>query len=369
MDPSPCGPGSIWTRALCIFPHGSEQRPWGFRSYFVQLDVDLLGCGPTLAELEAASQNRFCPEKTPCWFSWPRFPSGIPLSQSSHPTKQSAIWSTTDTCECLQCSSRRRSGIRPVASQFLCCRCNLQHWLSAGPALPGGFLSLCPFLGPCLCEWSLHLTRHQRTPSSMSTSTCPQMVLKFLLVDEEVEEALLESPWSASHRDGWTCRSWGTTSSWHAPWHTGLSTGPLFSACPCRDGPSSWHCSRHEWSHRGGWPRRTRGWSNHMCIWYFHWTPVGTDDCFVSAKQTTAALNDELGVKGNVVLLPGSRSRQLLSPDCVIPWVRRNEEIVRPSRSLRPATWDQPMLNNFLHSETVTAMVDDPWKSSHHLRH
>ena len=78
----------------------------------------------------------------------------------------------TGTCECLQCSSHRRSGNGPVASQFLCCRCNLQHWFSAGPALPGGFLSLCPFLGPCPCEWSLHLTRHQRRPSS--TSTCPQ---------------------------------------------------------------------------------------------------------------------------------------------------------------------------------------------------
>ena len=43
--------------------------------------------------------------------------------------------------------------------------------------------------------------------------------------------------------------------------------------------------------------------------------PVGTDDRFVSAKQSAAALDDELGVKGNVILLSGSRSRQLLSPD------------------------------------------------------
>ena len=39
-------------------------------------------------------------------------------------------------------------------SSLWCCRCSLQHWLNAGPALPGGFLSLCPFLGPCPCEWS-----------------------------------------------------------------------------------------------------------------------------------------------------------------------------------------------------------------------
>ena len=42
---------------------------------------------------------------------------------------------------------------------------------------------------------------------------------------------------------------------------------------------------------------------------------VGTDDCFISSEQSTAALNDELGVKGNVVLLSGSRSRKLFPPD------------------------------------------------------
>ena len=41
--------------------------------------------------------------------------------------------------------------------------------------------------------------------------------------------------------------------------------------------------------------------------------PVRANDCFVCAKQSAAALDDELGVKGNVVLLPGSRSRQLLA--------------------------------------------------------
>ena len=39
--------------------------------------------------------------------------------------------------------------------------------------------------------------------------------------------------------------------------------------------------------------------------------PVRTDDRFVSPEQSTAALNDELRIKRNVVLLSGSRSRKL----------------------------------------------------------
>ena len=43
--------------------------------------------------------------------------------------------------------------------------------------------------------------------------------------------------------------------------------------------------------------------------------PVRAYDCFVCTKQSAAALDDELGVKGNVVLLPGSRSRELSATD------------------------------------------------------
>ena len=39
--------------------------------------------------------------------------------------------------------------------------------------------------------------------------------------------------------------------------------------------------------------------------------PVRTDDCFIGPEQATAALNNELSIKGNIVLLSGSRSRKL----------------------------------------------------------
>ena len=49
--------------------------------------------------------------------------------------------------------------------------------------------------------------------------------------------------------------------------------------------------------------------------------------------------------------------------------MRRNKEIMRPSCSLGPATWDETMFNYLFHSEPVAAMVDNPWECSHQLRH
>ena len=269
MDPSPCGPGSTCTPALSIFPHESEQRPWDFRNCFVLLDVGLLLCDLTLSEPEAASRSRSCPGKTPCLFSWPWFPSGILQLRSFHPTMQSTIWSMTGTCACSQCSSPRRNGTWPAASQSLCCRCNLQRWLSAGPALPGGFPFPCLFRGLCLCGLFQHLTGHQRKPSS--TSTCLQRVQRGLLVDEEVVEVLPGCWSSASRPDGWICCSWGRTSSWPARWHMRSSWGLLSSECPCPCDPSSAGCNPLWWSHRVDWPRRTLYSQHHMCRWCFRW--------------------------------------------------------------------------------------------------
>ena len=94
--------------------------------------------------------------------------------------------------------------------------------------------------------------------------------------------------------------------------------------------------------------------------------PVRTDDCFIGPEQATAALNNELGIKGNIVLLSGSRSRKLFPSNWVIPRVRRNEKVVRPPSPLRPATWDQPVLDDLLHCQAVTTVVNHPWERRQH---
>ena len=47
----------------------------------------------------------------------------------------------------------------------------------------------------------------------------------------------------------------------------------------------------------------------------------------------------------------------------------RDKEIVSPSSPLRPATWDQTVFNNFLHSQAIATVINHPWQSSHQLGH
>ena len=47
--------------------------------------------------------------------------------------------------------------------------------------------------------------------------------------------------------------------------------------------------------------------------------PVRTDDCFIGPEKTAAALNDKFGIKSQIVLLTGSRSRELFAAN----WVSR----------------------------------------------
>ena len=49
--------------------------------------------------------------------------------------------------------------------------------------------------------------------------------------------------------------------------------------------------------------------------------------------------------------------------------MRRNEKVVRPPSPLRPATWDQPVLDNLLHCQAITTVVNHPWESRQQLGH
>ena len=43
--------------------------------------------------------------------------------------------------------------------------------------------------------------------------------------------------------------------------------------------------------------------------------PIRTNDGLIRPEQSTAALDHKLGIKGNVLLLTGSRSRELFPPN------------------------------------------------------
>ena len=105
-------------------PHASGPRPSSCRSCCTLHVFGRLWCGLKLSDCEVASRSRFCREQRPCWFSWPRFPSGIPLWQCVHPTMRWAIWNTTGIRVCPPHRTLGRSGTSPVVFQHCCWRCN-----------------------------------------------------------------------------------------------------------------------------------------------------------------------------------------------------------------------------------------------------
>ena len=95
--------------------------------------------------------------------------------------------------------------------------------------------------------------------------------------------------------------------------------------------------------------------------------PVRTQNRLISAKQSVAALDHQLRVKSHIVLLSGSRSRELLVANR--PGMSGDKVVMRPARFVGPSPGNQAMLQNLFEDKQVTRMVNDSGQFRHQLRH